>query len=132
MVKLARARKGYDAEAAFALQLKVSKLPTPERQFQPALDYGREWAVDFAWPDYRLIVEIDGAPHRIKERFLEDQRKRLAWEALGWVHYHFSPAMVRSGLALEMARVFLEEYHLEALPQLRSILMKHGILKEGR
>ena len=62
------------------------KLPEPERQFH--IDPGDgEPAVraDFAWPQYRLIVETDGGKdHRSRRRFESDRRKDQRLTLLGW------------------------------------------------
>ena len=36
-------------------------LPEPEREYQFAKEIGRKWAADLAWPEYRILFEIEGA-----------------------------------------------------------------------
>lgn len=46
-------------EERLARLIHIHGLPTPERQFRFAMPL-REYRVDFAWPTYRLLVEVDG------------------------------------------------------------------------
>jgi hypothetical protein len=41
-------------------QLAATGLPVPEPEFQFALSIGRKWAFDFAWPEHRIALEIEG------------------------------------------------------------------------
>ena len=45
-------------EKAFAFQLKYHEFPPHQTQFK--FHKTRKWAVDFAWPDKKIIVEIEG------------------------------------------------------------------------
>lgn len=45
-------------ERAFDCFLRVFQFPKAERQFHFAL--GRKYSADFAWPDKKLLVEIEG------------------------------------------------------------------------
>ena len=47
-------------EEIFAYQLKQAGLPAPVRQHPFAKCVSRLYKADFAWPDERLIVEING------------------------------------------------------------------------
>ncbi|WP_024332761.1 DUF559 domain-containing protein [Gordonia hirsuta] len=49
------------------------------------------WSIDFAWPDLKVAVEIDGwAYHRDHKAFLRDSRKRNALALAGWITLSFS------------------------------------------
>ena len=88
-------------EAELELHLAVYRINVIRQyQFCPT----RKWKADFAWPDRKLIVEIDGQVHRIKERFAADI-ERHNWLALnGWMHLRFSTKMVKSGEAIDTIR----------------------------
>lgn len=45
----------------FALQLQRPGIPPAVREF--AFCPGRRWRSDFAWPDARLLVEVDGGTY---------------------------------------------------------------------
>src|SRR5690242_17560209 len=47
-------------EEQLALQLRVAGLPEPEREHRAFKAHGREFRFDFAWPDRKLAVEVDG------------------------------------------------------------------------
>jgi hypothetical protein len=127
MVRLAKIRK-RSAEDWFAIQIRVAKLPQPERQCLPALELGRHWRVDFAWPEQRLAVEIEEDVHQIHERAVEDTLRTLALQALGWRVVKFHHKMVGSGLALLYLRGLLAENP----PALVAALVKHGAFKASR
>jgi hypothetical protein len=111
-----------DGEARLARDLKVLGLPPGEEQHPFATEYGRTWKFDRAWPDRMLAVEIVGKPHTIKERFAADCERELAAQALGWRVIRFSPAQIRSGLAVR----FLAEVFADRLPT--EPLIRVGIL----
>jgi len=49
------------------------------------------WRIDFAWPELRLAVEIDGwAYHSSLDSFRSDRQKDNALQAAGWARLHFT------------------------------------------
>ena len=72
------------SEAAFVVywRLLAADLPEPEREyrFHPT----RKWRLDFAWPEYRLGVEIDGQVHAIRGKRNRDAEKSRALNDLDW------------------------------------------------
>jgi very-short-patch-repair endonuclease len=92
-------KKESPLEALLAVHIRADKLPEPKRQAQ--LNPERKWRIDFAWPDMRVAVEVDGEVHRIKERFHADIEKH-AWLTLnGWTLLRVGGREVRSGKAIE-------------------------------
>ena len=91
-------------EEAFARCCQVYKL-TPEREYIFA--EGRKWAFDYAWPDRKLAVEIEGGTEFGKSRhskgdgFERDARKYNAAALQGWAVLRFSTGMVMSGEAID-------------------------------
>ncbi len=92
-------------EEAFLLHLRLHDLLqafAQEVTFHPE----RNWRFDFASPQHRIAVEIEGGTLYGKSRhskgpgFEEDCRKYNAAAALGWSVYRFSTAMVKSGEAI--------------------------------
>lgn len=58
-------------------------IPEPQRNYRFAET--RKWMLDFAWPDVKLAVEIEGHyRHRSKSGFAADHRKYRAAEEAGW------------------------------------------------
>jgi very-short-patch-repair endonuclease len=92
-------RKESVIEALFALQLRALKLPAPKRNyvFLP----NRKLELDFCWPEIRLGVEVEGAVHRIKERFHGDIEKHALALVGGWTVMRVDGRSIRSGKAIE-------------------------------
>ena len=67
----------------------------------------RRFRFDFAFLPPLIAFEIDGAVHRIKARFMGDREKGNLATLRGWRVLHVSPAQVRSGEALALARLSL-------------------------
>lgn len=84
-------------ELMFAQQLAVLEIPAPARNlvFLP----GRKFELDFAWPDRRFGVEVDGMAHRTKERFKKDFEKHALAMIHGWRVLRVGGHDVRSGRA---------------------------------
>lgn len=68
---------------------------------------GRKWRVDFvlepaliAGAMRPVVVEVDGAVHRTRERFEGDREKARALACLGYVLIPFTAFEVRSGAAI--------------------------------
>jgi len=55
-----RSKVRTDLENMFAEQISQYRMPVPVRQFPFARALQRQFKSDFAWPDYRLLVEIEG------------------------------------------------------------------------
>ena len=76
------------------------KIPLPVKEFRFAPP--RRWRIDYAWPDYKLAVEIEGAVwcqgrHTRGSGFVKDIEKYNALTLAGWSLLRFTPAQVRSG-----------------------------------
>ena len=89
-------------EETFAIQISQEGLPTPVREFQ--FDETRGWLVDYAWPDYRLLVELEGYSHRTAARFLSDQEKYDAAAERGWTLLRFSRPQIMDWSAVGFVR----------------------------
>ena len=85
-------------ECAFALHCRADGL-TPEREyvFHPT----RKWRFDFAWPDIKLAVEVEGrGRHQSFGGFEADCEKYNAAAILGWRVLRYTPRMVMAGTAI--------------------------------
>lgn len=94
-------------EETFALQLRAHRIAGFEREFVFASP--RRWRFDFAWPDQKKAVEIEGGTwsagrHTRGSGFAADCQKYNAAAKLGWLVYRFTTEMVKSGEAIEMMR----------------------------
>lgn len=92
------------AEDLFAFQCRARKMPEPVRQFAFAAELGRKWRADFAWPDYKLLLEVQGAVftggrHTRGAGYSAECERRAAAVGLGYAIIEATTAQVRSGKA---------------------------------
>ena len=93
----------FNYELELFRQIRLAGLPTPCREY-PFAKPERKFRADLAYPDLRLLIEIEGAPHRIKARYQSDIERRQ-WAFLhNWKILPVLPAQVRSGEAVELVR----------------------------
>jgi very-short-patch-repair endonuclease len=76
--------------------------PVPEFRFAPP----RRWRIDWAWPDQRVGLEVDGGVwvggrHTRGAGWLQDTEKLNAAAALGWRMLRCTPQQLASGAILE-------------------------------
>ena len=69
--------------------------PEPEFKFHPV----RRWRIDFAWPFYKLAVEIEGGifirgRHVRGKGFVGDMQKYNALTELGWRLLRYQPTKI--------------------------------------
>lgn len=98
-------------EDALLFQIRAAGLPDPIREYPFAAP--RKWRADFAWPDARLLVEVDGGigagRHTTPVGYAEDCRKLAAAVLLGWRVIRVSSILVKSGEALALVEAALAE-----------------------
>ncbi|OPZ24002.1 MAG: hypothetical protein BWZ01_02999 [Deltaproteobacteria bacterium ADurb.BinA179] len=92
--------KGFGDLAAIIRCLDIPE-PVREYRFHPA----RRWRLDYAWPDFRLAVEIEGGVwingrHTRGRGFLGDLEKYNELAMAGWSLLRFTPGQVRNGEAV--------------------------------
>lgn len=93
-------RAGSALESAFLLQIRALKLPAPEQEYR--FHKTRRWRFDFAWPDVKLAVEIEGGTwglgrHTSPAGYAKDCEKYNAAAMDGWMVLRFTSDMVRRG-----------------------------------
>jgi very-short-patch-repair endonuclease len=69
----------------------------------------RDLELDFAWPETRLAVEVQGMAHRIKGKFRRDIEKRALALLAGWRVLEVDGAAIRDGRALKWLRLLLSD-----------------------
>jgi very-short-patch-repair endonuclease len=82
---------------------------TPEHKFHPT----RKWRFDFALPDYKLAIEIDGGAflplggrHGRGMGMVKDCEKYRAAADLGWRVWRFSPKCITTDFIKTTAQTF--------------------------
>jgi very-short-patch-repair endonuclease len=96
-----------EGEATLALHIRAHKLPEPQREFRFVSD--RRWRFDFAWPDLKLAVEVEGAVwtngrHTRGSGYVKDMEKYNRAAVLGWRVLRFSTEQVKRGEAVAALR----------------------------
>jgi hypothetical protein len=76
-------------------------VPVPEYRFHPK----RKWRFDYAWPTYKLALEVDGGiwtqgRHSRGAGKLADMEKLSEAAILGWRVLYVTPKQVEDGTAL--------------------------------
>lgn len=79
-------------------------VPVPEYRFHPT----RKWRLDYAWPDRRLALEVEGGiwmrgRHTRGSGFRKDMEKYNTLAIAGWRLLRVCPADVTDGTALTWA-----------------------------
>ena len=97
-------------ETTFSVYCQLLKLPEPHAQYR--FDPIRRWRFDFAWPDHRLAVEIDGGVytggrHVRGSGYTRDCEKLNAAVLAGWRVLRFVSHQVKTGEAIETVRLAL-------------------------
>lgn len=97
------AAKRRELEDVLAGQIKAHRLPRPEREHR--FHEVRLWRFDFAWPEFMVAVEVDGASwiqgrHTRGAGFERDAEKLNAAAVAGWLVLRYTDVKVRSGFAV--------------------------------
>ncbi len=102
---------------SFPRLIKAIGLPLPMKEY--LFDSKRKWQVDYAWPDRKLAVEIEGgifgtgrkcplcgrravAGHTSIQRLKTDMEKYNALTFAGWSLLRFLPEEIASGKAVNV------------------------------
>jgi very-short-patch-repair endonuclease len=74
-----------ELERMFARKLKRSALPPPDRQFR----VGKR-KIDFAYPKFKIAIELDGLGHAAGAVFRDDRRRQNELVLQGWLVLRFT------------------------------------------
>jgi len=101
---------GSEAEEILALQLRALRIEV-EREYR--FHETRRWKFDFALPEKRIAIEIEGGiwtrgRHTRGKGFEQDLEKYQAAMLAGWAVYRCSPSMVKSGEAIQTIQKLFE------------------------
>lgn len=101
------------------VQLKLAGLPMPvaEFRFHPE----RKWRFDFAWPDKRIAVEIEGGTftrgRHVRPLGYECDCEKYNEAALrGWKVLRFTTRQITKGIALATIEIALQGNFRGGLP----------------
>jgi len=98
-------------EELLLLLIRAEGLPEPEREYR--FHDTRRWRLDFAYPDKKIGIEVQGGTyirgaHSRGTGLERDYEKYNQAQVLGWDVYQFSRKMIESGEAIETIRRVLE------------------------
>ena len=82
-----------DAETLFVFIARSMALPEPIRQY-PVRYRGRDYRLDFAWPERRLASEVDGGEVHGPGQLTADLRRQNQIVLAGWTILRFSWSMI--------------------------------------
>ncbi len=99
-----------DIEDLLERHIRLTGLPAPAREYR--FHPRRRWRFDFAWPLYRVAVEVDGGiysrgRHVRGSGFEKDAEKRNAAVIAGWQVLHFTPRQIKSGSAVRLIETLM-------------------------
>ena len=90
-------------------QIQQAGLPQPIEEYYHLK--GRDFRLDFAWPDRKIGVEVQGMAHRIKGKFHADIEKRSLGLLAGWRILEVSGDTVRDERGIGWLKQLLEKHH---------------------
>jgi very-short-patch-repair endonuclease len=101
-----------------ALHMRAAELPEPvlEHRFHPV----RRWRFDFAWPDRKVALEVEGGVwisgrHTRAAGYINDTEKYNEAVLLGWRVIRVTAPHIDNGQALEWVGKALEQAPGQAL-----------------
>ncbi len=106
-------RQPSKLEWLLAMQIIALGLPEPEREYRFCAE--RRYRADFAWPAYKLLVEVEGGiwtrgRHVRPKGFENDCEKYNLAALLGYRVLRFPERMIRTGGAVQVLEgVFARE-----------------------
>lgn len=106
VAKLQKRAQREKWESLLAMHIRTWGLPDPEREFVFARP--RQWRFDFAWPEWKVAVEVEGVLHGAGGRhqraagYERDAEKYNAAALEGWRVLRFTPKQVKSGYAIRI------------------------------
>jgi len=94
--------------------IKLARLPEPTREYR--FHETRKWRFDFAWPEVRIAIEVEGGAFGMKNKegkmiqgghnrgahMTKDCEKYNTAQLMGWKVYRFTAVSIRNGDALEV------------------------------
>jgi hypothetical protein len=98
-------------EDTLAGQIRLLRLPEPVREYYAIP--GRRFRWDFAWPEFRLLLEVHGGTwgkgaHSSGSGIARDCAKGNLATLAGWKTMNVTTEQIRSGLAARWLQAFFE------------------------
>ena len=108
---MAKKKQARDLNAEFELLLRAEGIGEFVREY-PAIA-GRRFRFDFAWPDDRVLLEIQGGTwvksgHTTGQGIRRDCEKSNLAQLQDWTCLHFTAGMIDDGTAMKHVKLALE------------------------
>lgn len=106
-------KEGHQKLLKMQLEINGLPLPTPEFMFHPT----RKWRIDFAWPDLKLALEVEGGVytqkgggHRSISGWDANQEKYNELTVMGWFLLRVTPdqLQLKNGMAIGWLKRFFD------------------------
>lgn len=99
-------------EDTLAFQIRATKLPSPETEYR--FDPSRRWRFDFAWPDRKVAVEVEGGTwtggRHVRPAAFENDCVKYAEAAIaGWRVLRVTGDMLDDGRAMTLIARILDQ-----------------------
>jgi hypothetical protein len=107
LIQAARRAAAEQTRRAFAALCRAAGLPEPEPEFK--FHETRRWRMDYAWPEQRVYLEVDGGVwiggrHTSGAGWVKDAEKHNAAAVLGWRRLQCQPAELLEGPTIALVR----------------------------
>lgn len=101
-----------ELEETMAGSIRMNRLPEPVREYPFAQSLGRKWRFDFAWPEQRVALEVEGGTwikgkHSTGVGIQRDIEKGNFAQLLGWLVIRATKQMVEDNTAADNVRAAL-------------------------
>jgi very-short-patch-repair endonuclease len=108
---LAGARLESVAEASFLRAISAARLPAPRTQYRVETPDGAVYRLDFAWPQWMVLLEVDSYRwHVSPDAHAADSARANRLAALGWTVLRATPRELDQSSAVIFAAL---EFHLD-------------------
>jgi very-short-patch-repair endonuclease len=93
--------------------IQLTGLPSPAREYR--FHPRRRWRFDFAWPLYKVAVEVDGGVYNRGRHvrgtgFERDAEKGNEAVLQGWRVLHFTPRQIKTGTAIKTIETLMHAH----------------------
>jgi len=97
----------HEVDSILALLLRNEGVPLPVREFM--FHPSRKWRLDFAWPDAKLALEVEGGAwingrHNRASGWIKDVEKYNALAVAGWRLLRCTPKQLHTDATAQMIR----------------------------
>lgn len=92
--------KKSDLEKQVEFDMRALGVPAWEREYKFCPT--RKWRLDFAWPDRKLALEVEGKGHEKWNRYHSDMEKYNAAALDGWTLLRVSWLMIKEGRHIQV------------------------------